>query len=198
MTLPVLTLLDRFPLSEIRRRARVLELLSETPATSIPGGDLVRWESWGGDHASWVFAVDGRALLLVFDHESVLNLYSEGDVEAQEAMYAGVPADLVALVRGLPDEEPFLMLGTCNQTLPAASGVCWFDGAAWHTAAGLEALVAERHLDLARDSGLNYCTSWLLLDQAFITETLLAAGAEDRYGVDAAELAAVISTAEAS
>jgi len=153
----------------------------------------VRWESGGGDDASWLFTPDGRVLLTVMDHESPLNLYSDYDVAAQASMYDGVPEDLVALVRGLADEDPFLMIGDGDSALPAASGVFWFDGRTWRPSDGLVTLAEQRDLDLARDSGIMHCTHWCLLNQDFTPQTLLDAGAEDKYGFSLDQLTALIA-----
>lgn len=110
-------------------------------------------------------------------------------------MYDGVPDQLVAHMRGLPDEEPFLMMGDGAEALPAASGVFWFDGFTWRPADGLATLVTERGLDLVRDSGVAHCTSWYLLDQEFTPESLIAAGAERKFGVNIDQLRAVFATA---
>ncbi|NMM83024.1 hypothetical protein B2J88_01345 [Rhodococcus sp. SRB_17] len=189
------SLLDRLPVKALRRRAHVLKALSGAESLSIDGCALVRGESGGGDNASWLFAADGRILLLVFDHESPLNLYSDYEVAAQVAMYDGIPDELVAYVRGLLDEDPFLMVGNDAEAVPAASGVFWFDGLAWRPADGLETLVAERGLDLVYDSGVAHCTSWYLLDQEFTPESLIADGAEDQFGVNLDQLTAVFAAA---
>lgn len=187
------SLLGRLSVENLRRRARVLQVLSEAEPHSLDACDLFRWGSGGGDNASWVFAADGRILLLVFDHESELNLFSDYEVGAQTAMYNGIPDDLLVHVRGLPDREPFLMVGDGADAVPAASGVFWFDGVAWHPADGLSTLVSERGLNLVRDSGIAHCTSWYLLDQEFTPESLIAAGAEDQFGMNLHEVTTIFA-----
>lgn len=159
------------------------------------GGSLVRWENGGGDDASWFFAADGRVLLLVFDHESALNLYADYEVAAQKAMYDGVPDELIAPVRGLAEEDPFLMMGDGADAVPASSGVFWSDGHRWCPAEGLVNLVADRGLDLVRDSGVDPCTGWYLLGQEFTPESLLAEDAGPMFGVSREELTTVFATA---
>lgn len=180
--------LDRHDLAEIRRRARIMERLSESEPVELPGADVIGWQSYAGDAVSWVIPPSGEILLLVFDHESELNLYPEYEVDEQARMYEGVPERLVSLVRGRADEAEFTMMGDGDAALPAASGVFWCDADGWHVPAGLAAIVAERDLDIASDTGVRFCLSWYRFDGEFTVEALLADDAEERWGVSPAEL----------
>ncbi len=193
--------LNRWSIADLRRRARILHALSEAAggikyATAadlgLGAGELLRWESGGGDEAAWFFLPDGRALLLVFDHESQLNLYSDYDFAAQALLYQGVPEDLIGGFRALPDGDPFLTIEAGSESFPVASGIFWFDGVAWRPSDGLAKLVAERNLDLPNDSGFDHCTSWCGLSGEFTIEQL-AADSEDLWGVGVAELEALFA-----
>lgn len=166
-----------------------MERLSESEPVELPGAEVIGWQSYAGDAVSWVITPAGEILLLVFDHESELNLYPEYEVDEQARMYRGVPERLVSLVRGREDEAEFTMIGDGDAALPAASGVFWRDAAGWHVPAGLTAIIAERGLDLTDDTGVRFCLSWYRFDGEFTVDALLADGAEERWGVTPAELA---------
>jgi hypothetical protein len=189
-----LSQLAQWPVDELRRRARILSALFETDPVTLSGCEFVLCANGAGDDASWLFVDDGRVLLLVFDHESVLNLYAENDVAAQFRMYEGVPDDLLALVRGLPEGCPFLMLGKGTEAMPIASGVFWFDGSIWRPSLGLISLVEERHLDLFDDSGFEHCTGWCLLDQVYTPEALIEEDAEYVFGFNLDEIKALFAS----
>lgn len=154
--------------------------------------EFFRWENGGGDETAWLFAPDGRALLVVFDHESELNLYADYDFAAQALLYQGVPPDLIAGLRALPDEEPFLTISEDQESFPVASGVFWFDGSTWRTAEGLLTLVERRGLSLGDDSGFDFCTSWYHLDGEFTPESL-ADDSEEMWGVGVEALHALFA-----
>ncbi len=170
-----------------------MERLSESEPVELPGAEVIGWQSYAGDAVSWVITPVGEILLLVFDHESELNLYPDDEVDEQARMYEGVPERLVSLVRGREDEAEFTMIGDGDAALPAASGVFWRDAAGWHVPAGLTAIIAERGLDLADDTGVRFCLSWYRFDGDFTVDVLLADGAEDRWGVTPGELAEVFA-----
>ncbi|WP_424187423.1 DUF6357 family protein [Actinokineospora sp. G85] len=78
----------------------------------------------GGDTVNAWFSADGCGLVVVFDHTSPLN--SRDDARARAALYDGVPADLLALVRdaGTTLDVPHPDGGT----VVAATGVFTFSG----------------------------------------------------------------------
>ncbi|WP_146070303.1 hypothetical protein [Arthrobacter sp. GMC3] len=180
--------LNSVDLSEVRRRAHVMQRISAAERLNRGGVELIGWDSGSGDWAVWTFSKDGQAMLLVFDHESKLNLYGDYDVAAQMGMYTGLPETLLTPVRGMSEDDGFLMMGDGPAAMPAASGVFWFDGSQWRVAEGLLELVEARGLDITSDSGFGYCTSWYRFDGEFTPESLCADDAEDRWGTDLRQL----------
>ncbi|MCX5400980.1 hypothetical protein [Streptomyces sp. NBC_00102] len=112
---------------ELRRRLEVLTRADgREPATAGGVTHLGFGNGEGGSVNAWM-AADGRALLVTFDPAGVLN--SPGDARAQAALYEGVPADLLALVRDVPraDTTP-VVPHPDGGTLVAATGVFHFSG----------------------------------------------------------------------
>ncbi|MFE1345850.1 hypothetical protein [Streptomyces sp. NPDC058757] len=173
------------PLLEVRRRAAVVDDLTEIEPVRVPGAHRSAWNDGGGQSAVWYFAEDGRALLLTFDHESELNLYAEDDFALQESFYEGVPEPLVALVRDRPENYESLNLTdpATGRTIHYAGGVFWYDGTRWHVADGLAEHCREEGVDLFDESGFAYCLAVYRFGQDFAPETLAALrDANGRYG----------------
>lgn len=141
--------------------------------------------------------------MLVLDHESELNFYVEAEAEDQKRMYHGVPAPLLELVSGLPDESVFLSLGDGTASVPVASAVAYLPAEAeagsqtWRLAPGFEELCAERGLDPDSDGGLRFCLSQYLLESEFTADTLCARDPETRWGVGEAEVRAIVARVDA-
>ncbi|GHC05084.1 MULTISPECIES: hypothetical protein [Streptomyces] len=172
------------PLPEIRRRAAVLDDLAEVDPVTVPGAHRLAWNDGGGQSAVWYFTEDGRALLLTFDHESVLNLYAEDDFALQESFFEGVPESLVTLVRDRPENYESLNLtdATTGRTIHYAGGVFWYDGTRWQVSDGLAEYCRREGLDLFGESGFDYCLDAYRLGQDFTPESIVADRDEDgRY-----------------
>lgn len=170
--------LQRTPIAEVRRRATIVDRWNDIEQVDVPGGVRFAWNDGGGQAAGWFFADDGRALLLTYEHESALNFYE--DYTEQAALFGGVPPELVALVANRPESYEFLNTddGT-GRTLPHASGVFWFDGAAWHVAQGLVDYCEKNAITLftatgfSHDVGFEYTLSDYLFGREFTPETLI-------------------------
>ncbi|MEU3623733.1 hypothetical protein BS329_14710 [Amycolatopsis coloradensis] len=147
------------PLEEVRRRAAVIDALTEITPAEVDGAKRFAWNDGGGQSAAWYFTPDERALLLTFDHESELNLFAEEDYSVQEALYGGVPEDLVRLVRNRPENYESLNLvdAETGATILYAGGVFWFDGERWHQAEGFLDHCRREGLDPLGESGFTYC-----------------------------------------
>lgn len=147
------------PLEEVRRRAAVIDAITEITPVEVDGAERFAWNDGGGQSAVWYFTPDERALLLTFDHESDLNLFAEEDYSVQEALYDGVPEHLVALVRDRPENYESLNLvdAETGATIHYAGGVFWFDGERWHQAEGFLDHCRREGLDPLSESGFTYC-----------------------------------------
>ncbi|MEU9652630.1 hypothetical protein AB0E00_27460 [Streptomyces sp. NPDC048110] len=169
------------PLSEVRRRAAVLDELVGVEPVTVPGAHRLAWNDGGGQSAVWYFAEDGRALLLTFDHESDLNLYAEDDHALQESLYDGVPEELVALVRDRPENYESLNLTdpATGRTIHYAGGVFWYDGTRWQVSDGLAAYCRREDEDPFGESGFDYCLSEYHFGRDFTPETVVAMREED-------------------
>ncbi|MEU2250558.1 hypothetical protein [Streptomyces sp. NPDC019224] len=169
------------PLSEVRRRAAIMNDLAEVAPVTVPGAYRLAWNDRGGQSAVWYFAKDGRALLLTFDHESDLNLYAEDDYALQESFYDGVPESLVTLVRDRPENYESLNLtdSATGRTIHYAGGVFWYDGTHWHVSDGLAAHCESEEADLFVDSGFGYCLDAYRFGQDFTPETVVRVRAEN-------------------
>ncbi|MFF2650786.1 putative quinol monooxygenase [Streptomyces sp. NPDC058045] len=172
------------PVEEVRRRAEIVDAVRrlEAGGTEDPHrvGPAVRsaWNDGGGQSTVWYWFPDGRALLAVFDHETDLNLYAEGDYALQLALYDGVPDELKSVVLNQPETYESLNLTdeATGNTVLYAGGVFWYDGSAWQIAEGLIRHVAQHlpdALDELSETGLDYCLATYLLGQDFTLEAWL-------------------------
>ncbi|MEU2249658.1 hypothetical protein [Streptomyces sp. NPDC019224] len=160
------------PLSEVRRRAAVMDELAKVAPVTVPGAQRLAWNDGGGQSAVWYFAEDGRALLLTFDHEAQLNMFGEDEFALQEAFYKGVPDDLVALVRDRPESYESLNLTdfATGRTIHYAGGVFWYDGTRWHVADGVAEYCRREDIDLFNESGFDYCLRGYCFGREFTPE----------------------------
>lgn len=174
-------------LTEIRRRAAVMDDLAEVEPVTVPGARRLAWNDGGGQSAVWYFTEDGRVLLLTFDHESQLNLYAEDEFVLQESFFEGVPDSLVTLVRDRPENYESLNLTdtTTGRTIHYAGGVFWYDGTRWHVSDGLAEYCRREDLDLFSESGFDYCLDAYRFGQDFTPESVAAVREDDgRYEDD--------------
>jgi hypothetical protein len=184
------------PLSEVRRRASILNHLAEVEPVTVTGARRLAWNDGGGQSAVWYFAEDSRVLLLTFDHESALNLYAEDDYVLQESFYDGVPDSLVALVRDRPENYESLNLtdAATGRTIHYAGGVFWYDGTRWHVTDGLSDHCRSEGLDLFGESGFDYCLAPYRFGQDFTPEIIVANRDDDGQYEDEGEKEADLST----
>ncbi|MFE9859363.1 DUF6357 family protein [Streptomyces sp. NPDC005780] len=113
---------------DLRRRLEVLTRVDgREPVTA---GEVARlgFGNGDGDTVNAWLAADGRALVVTFDRTSTLNPFDDAGAHAA-ALYDGVPADLLALVRDVPETDTTLNVPHPDGgTLVAATGVFHFSG----------------------------------------------------------------------
>ncbi|TWS25835.1 hypothetical protein FK268_00750 [Tsukamurella sputi] len=179
--------LQRTSITEVRRRAAIVDTWNDIEPVEVPGGKRFAWNDGGGQAAGWFFAADGRVLLLTYEHESTLNFY-DGDFAEQRAVFGGVPEDLVAMVANQPENYEFLNVSDNEgASLPHASGVFWFDGAQWHVAPGLIEYCTTHDIPLftsdgfAFDVGFDYALAAYRFGQEFTPESLIAEQVANGY-----------------
>lgn len=111
----------------LRRRLEVLTRVDGREPTTDGEVTHLGFGNGDGDTVNAWLAADGRALVVTFDHTSALN--SPDDARAHAAMYDGVPADLLALVRDVPETDTTLSVPHPDGgTLVAATGIFHFSG----------------------------------------------------------------------
>jgi hypothetical protein len=183
------------PLPEVRRRAAVVDELTEVEPVTVPGAHRLAWNDGGGQSTVWYFAQDGRVLLLTFDHESELNLYAEDEFALQESFYGGVPESLVDLVRDRPENYESLNLTdpATGRTIHYAGGVFWYDGTRWRVADGLAEYCRREDVDLFGESGFDYCLDVYRFGRDFTPEAIVASRDEDGEYEDGKEREADLS-----
>lgn len=140
-------------LEEIRRRAAVVS--ANTGVSSTFAGHK-QWLRFGltdrlGRSTAWFFGPGGRQLLLFNDPSSKAHLAD--DPLAQQRLYDGLPEDMVALVRDVPDDGLVTSVRDQDDDLASswviASAATWFDGFLWRITHGTRAMLAARSIDLA-------------------------------------------------
>lgn len=189
------TSLAATPLNEIRRRARAIEVLEHITPTVVAGAERYAWNDGAGQCTVWYFLPDGRALLLTYDHECALNVYSlPDDYRIQRSFYDGLPPELLALVTDQPENYETLNCtnGGHGKTVFSAGGVFWYDGSAWQPAAGLVDYCRTTGIaDMFAEAGFTYCTGPYMFGADFTPETIVARNVEDgHYETDADAAAA--------
>jgi len=141
---------------DLRRRLEVLTRVDGHEPTTADEVTHLGFGNGAGDTVNAWLAADGRALVVTFDHTSALN--SPGDALAHAALYDGVPEDLLALVRDVPETATTLNVPHPDGgTLVAATGIFHFSGPCamadglvtrlQESGAGIEATGAGRLLD---------------------------------------------------
>ncbi|MFE5239502.1 MULTISPECIES: DUF6357 family protein [unclassified Streptomyces] len=112
---------------ELRRRLEVLTRVDgREPATA---GEVTHlgFGNGDGDTVNAWFAADARALVVTYDHTSAL--ISPDDARAHAELYDGVPADVLAPVRDVPETATTRNVPHPDGgTLVAATGVFHFSG----------------------------------------------------------------------
>ncbi|MFC3448744.1 hypothetical protein [Amycolatopsis speibonae] len=176
-------------LDEVRRRAAIIDAVTEIEPVEVDGATRFAWNDGGGQSAVWYFTPDRHALLLTFDHESALNLFAEGTYEDQTALYGGVPEHLVRLVRDRPENYESLNIvdEDTGATILYAGGVFWFDGERWSQAEGFLDHCRREGFDAFSESGFTYCLGDYRFGEEFSPEAIVEARAEDGYYEDDAE-----------
>ncbi|WP_264302815.1 DUF6357 family protein [Streptomyces poriferorum] len=113
---------------DLRHRLEILTRVDgREPATD---GEVTHlgFGNGDGDTVNAWLAADGRALVVTFDRTSVLNPLDHAGAHAA-SLYDGVPADLLALVRDVPETETTLNVPHPDGgTRVAATGVFHFSG----------------------------------------------------------------------
>jgi len=176
------------PIDELRRRIAIVGDLTDVAVRTVDGVTRFAWDDGGGQFTIWYFAQDGRVLLLIFDHETALNLSTEKNYARQASLYHGVPDDLVRLVHNRPIHEGLHVRdGETGETIHSASGVFWFDGERWRPSEGLLAHCDREDLDLWRESGFDYCLGPYLLGRAFTPEAIVEHREDEGWYADDAE-----------
>ena len=106
---------------ELRRRLEVLTRVDGREPVTVSG--VTHYGYGAGDTVNAWFTAGGRGLVLSFDHSSAL-------APAQHAaLYDGVPADLLALVRNVPETATTVNVAHPDGgTLVAATGIFTFSG----------------------------------------------------------------------
>ncbi|NUK04905.1 hypothetical protein HRW23_11765 [Streptomyces lunaelactis] len=177
------------PITEIRRRAAIINKIVDVPSMTVDGAERFAWNDSGGQSAVWYFTPDSRVMLLTFDHETALNLYAEGTYAAQESLYGEVPEDLVQLVRNRPENYESLNLTDpeTDETIHYAGGVFWFDGEQWWAAEGFLDHCDQEGLDPMIESGFSYCLDDYMFGQEFTAEAFIEHRDADSWYDSAAE-----------
>ncbi|XVS66451.1 DUF6357 family protein [Actinosynnema sp. CA-299493] len=136
---------------ELRRRLEVLTHVDGREPIATDGVTHLGFGNGGGDTVNAWFTADGRGLVVTFDHAGALD--STDDPHAQAALYEGMPADLLALVRDVPPTETTLVVPHPDGgTLVAATGIFTFAGPC-AMADGLVSRLQAARLDVA-DTGV--------------------------------------------
>ncbi|MGW0785502.1 DUF6357 family protein [Streptomyces sp. NPDC002913] len=136
---------------ELRRRLEVLTRVDGREPTTA--GEVIHlgFGNGDGDTVNAWLAADARALVVTYDHTSAL--ISPDDVRAHAALYDGVPADVLAPVRDVPETDTTRNVPHPDGgTLVAATGVFHFSGPC-AMADGLVTRMQEARLSL-EDTGV--------------------------------------------
>ncbi|WP_053734006.1 DUF6357 family protein [Nocardia sp. NRRL S-836] len=141
---------------ELRRRLEVLTLVDGREPATVAG---VTHYGFGDAVNAW-FTAGGRGLVVTFDRTSALDC--SDDAAAQAALYDGVPADLLALVRNAPESSTALNVPHPDGgTLVAATGIFTFAGPC-AMADGLVSRLQETGTGI-EDTGLDRLENFLAL-----------------------------------
>ncbi|RAO61028.1 DUF6357 family protein [Micromonospora saelicesensis] len=112
---------------ELCRRLAVLTHIDGREPTTVSGFTHYGFGDGSGDSVDGWFAADGRGLVVTFDRGSPL---ASIDAQARAALYDGVPPDLLALVRDMP--QPGSTIRTSahpnGDMLVATTGIFTYSG----------------------------------------------------------------------
>ncbi|MGW0857640.1 DUF6357 family protein [Streptomyces sp. NPDC002690] len=154
---------------ELRRRLEVLTRVDGREPTTADGVTHLGFGDGDGATVNAWLTTDGRALLVTFDPTGALG--SPGDARAQAALYEGVPADLLALVRDIPTTDTTLDVPHPDGgTLVAATGVFHFSGPC-AMADGLVTRLQETGASI-EDTGAGRLLDGFLTGEDFTTGTV--------------------------
>ncbi|MFI7366127.1 DUF6357 family protein [Streptomyces sp. NPDC050149] len=113
---------------DLRRRLEVLTRVDGREPVTAGEVTHLGFGNGNGDTVNAWLAADGRALVVTFDRTSALNPLDDAGEHAA-ALYDGVPADLLALVRDASETDTTLNVPHPDGgTLVAATGVFHFSG----------------------------------------------------------------------
>ncbi|WP_371930312.1 DUF6357 family protein [Streptomyces poriferorum] len=156
---------------DMRHRLEILTRVDgREPATD---GEVTHLGFGNGDTVNAWLAADGRALVVTFDRTSALNPLDHAGAHAA-SLYDGVPADLLALVRDVPETETTLNVPHPDGgTLVAATGVFHFSGPC-AMADGLVTRLQEAGSDI-EDTGVGRLLDGFLVMTDFALATVAAA-----------------------
>ncbi|MCG8925885.1 DUF6357 family protein [Lentzea sp. CC55] len=156
---------------ELRRRLEVLTRVDGREPVTASG--VTHYGYGTGDTVNAWFTADGRGLVLTFDRISPLS--STVDSRAQAALYDGVPADLLALVRNAPRTGTTLDVPHPDGgTVVAATGIFTFSGPC-AMADGLVRRLREDGLGI-EDTGAGRLLERFLTARDFTPATVVEAG----------------------
>ncbi|RSM62599.1 hypothetical protein DMH03_10995 [Amycolatopsis sp. WAC 01376] len=165
---------------ELRRRLDVLTRIDGHEPSTVDGVTHFGFGNGGGDTVNAWFTAEGRGLVVTFDHTGDLNFFE--DPQAQAALYDGVPADLLGLVRNVPEADTTLNASHPDGgTLVAATGVFTFSGPC-AMADGLVSRLHEEDLGV-EDTGVGWLLEGFLALEDFtpaaVAEAVAWWGSED-------------------
>lgn len=165
---------------DLRTRLEVLTRIDGRKPVTADGVTHYGFGNGVGDTVNAWFTDEGRGLVVTFDHNGELNFYEDGP--AQAALYEGVPEDLLALVRNVPETDTTLSALLPDGTeLVVATGVFHFSGPC-AMADGLVSRLQESQLD-AEDTGVGWLLEGFLAMEDFspttVAETVSWWSAED-------------------
>jgi hypothetical protein len=166
---------------EVQRRTGIIAEFGELEGLTAVGPPVVdgarrhAWTDGCGQSAVWYYDRNSQILLLTFDHESDLNLFTQNTYALQERLYRGVPAELMRLVHNRPGnyESHNVAHPETGDRLHGAGGIFWYDGDRWHVADGLAEHCRHKGLDLFVVSGFDYCTEPYRFGLEFTAEAIV-------------------------
>lgn len=174
------SMLRRIHPRELRHRLDVLTRIDGHEPSTVDGVTHFGFGNGGGDTVNAWFTAEGRGLVVTFDHTGDLNFYEEP--QAQAALYDGVPADLLALVKDVRETDTTLNVSHPDGgTLVAATGIFTFSGPC-AMADGLVSRLQEEELGV-EDTGAGWLLEGFLSPEDFtpaaVAEAVAWWGAED-------------------
>lgn len=194
--------LDILPMDEeMRRRAELnakIQLVLGYPGQTLEdfyavkktkkGEDFIeyRWDDAGGQTTHIIFFQE-YTLVMVFDHESVGNFYTNetGDLENQLALYDNLPDPLKQFVFDRIDADDWILtLDTPEgHKVELASTVAWWDGIEWEHSPRWNELVKK--LNWRNEQGdMPYCMAWFVDTQPLTIETVMKHYADGGFDDD--------------